>query len=74
MVKKDLGGVEKGYTANLGNKVERSNIKRKRNRRGEIKKRMSNATTRINRYSFSSLSGGMDGTRTRDPLRDRQVF
>ena len=25
-------------------------------------------------YSFSSLLCGMDGTRTRDPLRDRQVF
>ena len=24
--------------------------------------------------SMASNSGGMDGTRTRDPLRDRQVF
>ena len=28
----------------------------------------------INSYSFSSLLSGMDGTRTRDPLRDRQGF
>ena len=28
----------------------------------------------FNDYSFSSLLCGMDGTRTRDPLRDRQVF
>ncbi len=30
--------------------------------------------TSFDNYSFSSLLSGMDGTRTRDPLRDRQVF
>ncbi len=34
---------------------------------------MSNAS-KLDNYSFSSLLSGMDGTRTRDPLRDRQVF
>ena len=29
---------------------------------------------KIDTYSFSSLSSGADETRTRDPLRDRQVF
>jgi hypothetical protein len=29
--------------------------------------------TRLLRFSFALLSG-LDGTRTRDPLRDRQVF
>ena len=39
------------------------------------RKRMSNAIPKgIYNYSFSSLLSGMDGTRTRDPLRDRQVF
>ncbi len=35
---------------------------------------MSNIKPKLKNYSFSSLSCGMDGTRTRDPLRDRQVF
>ena len=28
----------------------------------------------IKKASFKRLSCGLDGTRTRDPLRDRQVF
>ncbi len=38
------------------------------------KKRMDKVILKIIFYPFSSLSGGADGTRTRDPLRDRQVF
>ena len=40
----------------------------------ENKKRMSNIKPKLKNYSFSSLSCGADETRTRDPLRDRQVF
>ncbi len=39
------------------------------------KKRMRKIKTEVlDIFSFSSLLCGMDGTRTRDPLRDRQVF
>ncbi len=38
------------------------------------KKKNEQGNPKIDTYSFSSLSSGADETRTRDPLRDRQVF